>query len=739
MDSFYLNVWQLGSFIEWSDKVQRLSGGRQPSPQFKAFLTQIGSTVVRLDSFKRAGDLAGAGEFLVAQCTYLNSRVQEVPGFSKAGLEKQVKKAMQKHFGAIAPEKHDALLGTLVKVGEWTIPFSETTVALDDDSDLQMGSLGVERPERYLDVLDAEARSTRAGGERSFGELAAEVWSTRAGAAATGSAGEGKKTFFFNLAGEAAQGRAIVAGTKAELSFEYALPPDKVLATVDSALLEKARSGDADISLVLTPGDGVSVLSARQATARFSKGSMTNRVAFQIAVAEDAPRDASVHVDFSVAGDCVHQMKLVLEVVASKDALRDASATGDRPADLAGVLAEAVHVGNAALEQRIVMTLAFLGGRFSIDLQDWRGSALEFTDSFVSRDLDRARLAGLVPRLKAVLERIYTSEIWLAYQGSEKGDADVDLALEQAVAEVAAAGWLLKSSLCADAEIARAIEYVESNAAPGATVTVSTDDVFLPWECLYPEFRALNMTELQKARSPLSPAKFWGARFAFETIQRGNGSIGQLRRVHAAARPGLSLNLNPSISIDGASPDAQPAAVHRAWAESLRTQNHLTGIQEKCKDIRAVLQDASDKATVIYLYCHGVSPSPFGGEEEKLELVDGCELRPSDLAVGPQYAGAPIIILNSCESGQFSPLTFSSFLSEFRKRGALGLIATSCSVPVAFAARFGNELILKCLERQGSLASSLHGLRRKHLLERGNPVPLFYTLLCQMNFAAAAA
>lgn len=38
------------------------------------------------------------------------------------------------------------------------------------------------------------------------------------------------------------------------------------------------------------------------------------------------------------------------------------------------------------------------------------------------------------------------------------------------------------------------------------------------------------------------------------------------------------------------------------------------------------------------------------------------------------------------------------------------------------------------LERRGSLATTLLQMRRLNLIERGNPVPLFYTLQCQLSF-----
>jgi hypothetical protein len=142
-------------------------------------------------------------------------------------------------------------------------------------------------------------------------------------------------------------------------------------------------------------------------------------------------------------------------------------------------------------------------------------------------------------------------------------------------------------------------------------------------------------------------------------------------------------------------------------------------------------------STLIYIYCHGSAPDAFSGTYESLVLDAKCSLEPRDLREKPKYRSAPIVFLNSCKGGVSSPLRFSGFLKEFRARGALGIIATSFSVPIAFAASFGEQVVDGYLNRSGSLAVEMLGLRRRHLIEQGNPVPLFYTLQCHLDAAAA--
>jgi hypothetical protein len=92
------------------------------------------------------------------------------------------------------------------------------------------------------------------------------------------------------------------------------------------------------------------------------------------------------------------------------------------------------------------------------------------------------------------------------------------------------------------------------------------------------------------------------------------------------------------------------------------------------------------------------------------------------------YPRGPLVFLNSCSSGGFSPLGFSTFLTRFRDKQALGLITTSFTIPAAFAAVFGQRLIERYVAGE-RLGRALLALRRD-LLKVGVPLGLFYSLHC---------
>lgn len=550
------------------------------------------------------------------------------------------------------------------------------------------------------------------------------------------------ETFYFVLRGASAKGNTIAAGSVAKLLFDYAVPPEDALALANADALDAAKATNAEMYLVVTARGALAVVGRPMGRACFENGRLQAPLSFDLQ-AGDEPGDASLHVAFLIRGELIHETEIAITVTEPRKGTQAQSSDTRAHADgmLRGTLQDVVATTPAAPRQRIVLALSFAAGFLRISLTDFRDGEVEFADDYQSTTLDATRVDTLLRGIHRDLRSCYDDEeFWLHFDGTlPEGDERrlaVD-ALGQTLEGVAAAGSRLNEELRADARVAEALDYVEQNGAQGAVISVQTDNTFLPWEFLYPEHRTANMSDEEKLAKALAPQAFWGARFAIETEKRGIGSLTRLRNEHVRAPPKVTVNLNPLINIKGAMADRQPLAIQRAWARQLAQRGQLDGIQDTCKDVRPVVQWAVKESTLIYVYCHGSAPDAFSGTDESLVLDAKCSLEPRDLREGPVYRGAPIVFLNSCKGGVSSPLRFSGFLKEFRARGALGLIATSFSIPIAFGASFGQEVVDCYLNRKGSLAIEMLTLRRRHLVERGNPVPLFYTLQCHLDVAAA--
>jgi len=551
-----------------------------------------------------------------------------------------------------------------------------------------------------------------------------------------------ESVFHFVMRGTATSGNAIVARSQAQLRFEYAVAPPDAIATVKSQKLEAARQGDIDIVLVATARGPLVIVGPTQGRAEFVAGKLKHPVSFELQAGAE-PGAASVHVGYYVLGELIHETRIAISVVASIAAARDAEGATQALGLAPPGLGQLALTASAPPQQRIALSLSFADEKLRLELTDYKAGEVDFHEVYQSTRLSPTLIDGLLKRVHADLKDCYADlDFWGAFDGTipagEPGRIAA-AALAETLEKVAVAGSRLNEDLREEPEIGKALEYVEANAMPGAVLNVSTDSTFFPWEMLYPKHRTSNMPAAARTDEPVDAQAFWGARFAIETEMRGIGSLLRLRNEHLARPPKVTLNLNPTINIAGAPASHQPVEVQRVWGGALKKLGIVDDINETCERVRPVVQLAATDATFIYVYCHGNAPDALGGVDEMLLLDRRCELAPRDLRKLPPYPGAPIIFLNSCNAGVSSPLNFSGFLKEFRTRNALGMIATSYSVPIAFAASFGHEVVQAYLNRQGSLAAEMLRVRREHLLERGDPVPLFYTLQCHLDVSAQAA
>jgi hypothetical protein len=359
----------------------------------------------------------------------------------------------------------------------------------------------------------------------------------------------------------------------------------------------------------------------------------------------------------------------------------------------------------------------------------------EFVNSIEgSTAIDPARLGKLLDRVTHTLgSGFYDASAWAAFDGSQTDVAGNARMLLAATERIAEAGSLLYHELAEDAKLKQILLYI-NQAVPGTRVTVRTRDAYVPWELLYPYRFNTQFDAEERARYPLQLDAIWGARFAIETVLLGEGDYASVQRARRDAQPGASVNINPTIRIDMAPDPEVTRAVHSRLVQSLKQNGCPVQLNDKCADIRAVLNKALSKATLIYVFCHGSAPPALAGERiEELLLDADCSLNPSGIDPNLAFSSGPVIFLNACHSAGFSPLSFSSFLRTFRRKNALGLIATSFTVPSNFAATFGSEVVKAYFSIHGkSLAEILLDLRRRHL-RRGNPVPLFYAVQCQVD------
>ena len=540
------------------------------------------------------------------------------------------------------------------------------------------------------------------------------------------------ETFHYVLKGEKVRGKRILVSSKADLVFQFSVPGEQVVAQVSAAPLTKARIEGLEMTIIARGDDRIAMLGVPVGLARFKDGRMIEDVVFPIEAGAE-PGPASIQLDYYVRSQRVHQSEISLDVVKTLSA-RNAGVTvlGSFVPDDA--LAVPVR-GDAPLPRTICLSIGLQSGKLSITAVGQVDGVRTWSEMYCS-NLDRTDIDNLLTQAKAALMPMYANaDAWGEIGGAPAAgatEAERCKALVDALESVALAGSILYDGLHEDQEIAKLLDYIDTQVPEKSVLTIGTAEVFLPWEILYSSSRPQNPTDEEKAADPVNRDLFWGARFAIETDLGGQWpTLPALRARHVEQGPRVSINVDPEITAAGAAGfDAR--AVHRQWADDLKERKALEGMQDSCATIRPQLVAGASEASLIYVFCHGAPANVAAGMPAELYLHgEACKVAPRDFKPAKNFQNAPIIFLNSCYAGTSSPYVTNQFLRRFRELGALGTIATSFEVPTVFAASFAGAVVDAYMQREGSLAEEMRSLRKCYL-DAMNPVPLLYTLQCAL-------
>lgn len=128
---------------------------------------------------------------------------------------------------------------------------------------------------------------------------------------------------------------------------------------------------------------------------------------------------------------------------------------------------------------------------------------------------------------------------------------------------------------------------------------------------------------------------------------------------------------------------------------------------------------------LIYFYCHGGIDEIF--EQPYLEISDGRIdsnfLEASEL----KWSHHPLVFLNGCATGDYTPESYMSLIDDFRVAGACGVIGTECPVPEMFAESYAAALLPRLFKGE-PLGQAMLRVRQELLREKLNPLGLVYSL-----------
>ena len=513
-------------------------------------------------------------------------------------------------------------------------------------------------------------------------------------------------SFYFELEGAYTKGNLVQQGSDVDLVFQYRPTPATALARLRGKALSEAASQDRDVEIaVISRGfefrDGIWFQ-----VAKFRSGNLVEPVRFRLKAAEQVVEKSGVHITFSLNGCVLYGFNIPIQLVANLDQLPP-GVFMHPPIEL-----DLDELAAAPLPEKRDVRLVFHaeGSTIKVSVHG------PFGDLHLPLEkIDRAGWSKLLQQANASVKKIAE---------------DVD-DLDRCLKLFLTAGSDLYDGLSQDRNFKFLLEQID--ALPAETkITVQSDCGFLPWEILYPK-----RYNIDWENEVTQPQVLWGYRFLFENLLLPEETPGK----YPVAGPQhgelfVSLNLNRAIDSEIArdNPPFLPVEAHEAFAAEALKEVKLE-VQTRKDEIRRVLQEPH-AATLVYFYCHGKTdwwhdPEPL----EELDLAEEYTVQPGAVDERQYYPHSPLVFLNSCSSGVVTPLSFTTFLSKFRQKGAAGLIAASFPVPILFAATFGQELIKRYVEGTKPIGKVLLELRRA-LLNQGNPFGMFYSLQCPLHLSA---
>ena len=249
---------------------------------------------------------------------------------------------------------------------------------------------------------------------------------------------------------------------------------------------------------------------------------------------------------------------------------------------------------------------------------------------------------------------------------------------------------------------------------------IITDKISLPWQYLHP-------------MGPVVDAqKFWGLRFSLSVLRnntgaRGKGAAPDMEQAHKVVFARYGSSGDPTVPLA----DAQQRLLRMLPVADANLVPVDSG-----SDLLANLNRRRKEISAIFTFLHANFTTT--DSEPQLLFNDGDIvtsrrlenlLNELPMEVEERYTryftGAPLVILNACETGPSVNLPHVSLENVMFELGAQGVVVTEVSVWIDLGHNVATRLISR-LGKGEAIGDALTGIRRDLYAEKKNPLGLLY-------------
>src|SRR6266516_1812409 len=249
-----------------------------------------------------------------------------------------------------------------------------------------------------------------------------------------------------------------------------------------------------------------------------------------------------------------------------------------------------------------------------------------------------------------------------------------------------------------------------------ATIQLTSDEFFLPWELLYDG----------PLGSQVDAAHFWGMRYIISRalIQEAHPDELVSPIIHSS-RPHVGMIVCHDLEHVVKQEISTLQNLHRSKRILLSSLRRLKTSQRD-KDLAEFGSFLRKKLQIVHLACHAREKKQKN--QSYLLVSDDFDITMEDFGVREfTIKHNPFVILNACLTGTINPLYTSNWAALFWGRGARGVLATEMHVPDWFAAAFTEQLYKHFLSGK-PIGEALLTTRRYFWEEKHNPLGLAYAL-----------
>ncbi|MDY6897338.1 MAG: CHAT domain-containing protein, partial [Cyanobacteriota bacterium] len=225
----------------------------------------------------------------------------------------------------------------------------------------------------------------------------------------------------------------------------------------------------------------------------------------------------------------------------------------------------------------------------------------------------------------------------------------------------------------------------------------------------------------------ICPHAFWGYRYSIEQLpcwtSNKHYSVALVRQIKNEKQLQLSFNVHRDFLL---------WREHLPKLEAAGSVNVLPA--EEMLELESIWGEYGQVLDLVYFYCHGgVEEMP---KRPYLEISDDRIYSNFLECYESTWLHHPLVFLNGCATGDYSPESYVSLIDDFLNAGASGVVGTECPVSETFAEYYATE-VFKHLFAGKPLGQAMLEVRRKLLQEQYNPLGLVYSLYAAHEIALA--